>query len=66
MANAFLSQIYFYNFYLRVPCNKMLFEWSLALVLIAVFPIVVAANLYPEVQAVADRVLSRIAVMGRE
>ena len=44
----------------------MLFEWILALVLIAVFPIVVASNIYPEVQAVADRVLSRIAVMGRE
>ena len=63
---AFLSRIYFYSFYLHVPCNKMLFEWSLALVLIAVFPIVVAANLYPEVQAMVDRVLSRIAVMGRE
>ena len=63
---AFLSRIYFYSFYLCVPCNKMLFEWSLSLVLIAVFPIVVAANLYPEVQDVADQVLSRIAMMGRE
>ena len=41
-------------------------QWRLDLVLIAVFPIMVAANLYPKVQAVVDRVLSRIFVMGRE
>ena len=52
---------------LLVACTiGFVLQWRLDLVIIAVFPIVVASNLYPEVHVVAERVLSRIAVMGRE